>query len=75
MIERLRGTIIAKQAPEVIIDVGGVGYEVRVPMTTIYQLPGVGEGIDFVDTFLWSGKTRNNFMALFERSIVACSET
>ena len=43
MIERLRGTIIAKQAPEVIIDVGGVGYEVRVPMTTIYQLPGVGE--------------------------------
>jgi Holliday junction DNA helicase RuvA len=43
MIERLRGIIIAKQAPEVIIDVGGVGYEVRVPMTTIYQLPGVGE--------------------------------
>lgn len=43
MIERLRGTIIAKQAPEVIIDVGGVGYEVRVPMTTIYQLPGVGD--------------------------------
>jgi len=43
MIERLRGTIISKQAPEVIIDVGGVGYEVRVPMTTIYQLPGVGE--------------------------------
>ena len=43
MIERLRGTIIAKQAPEVIIDVGGVGYEVRVPMTTIYQLPSVGE--------------------------------
>jgi len=43
MIARLRGTIIAKQAPEVIIDVGGVGYEVRVPMTTIYQLPSVGE--------------------------------
>ena len=43
MIERLRGTLLAKQAPEVIIDVGGVGYEVRVPMTTIYQLPAVGE--------------------------------
>ncbi len=43
MIERLRGIIIAKQAPEVIIDVGGVGYEVRVPMTTIYQLPAVGQ--------------------------------
>ena len=43
MIERLRGILLAKQAPEVIIDVGGVGYEVRVPMTTIYQLPEVGE--------------------------------
>ena len=43
MIERLRGTLLAKQAPEVIIDVGGVGYEVRVPMTTIYQLPPIGE--------------------------------
>ena len=43
MIERLRGILLAKQAPEVIIDVGGVGYEVRVPMTTIYQLPAVGE--------------------------------
>ena len=43
MIERLRGTILAKQAPEVILDVGGIGYEVRVPMTTIYQLPAIGE--------------------------------
>lgn len=43
MIERLRGTILAKQAPEVIVDVGGIGYEVRVPMTTIYQLPAIGE--------------------------------
>ena len=30
MIERLRGTLLAKQAPEVIIDVGGVGYEVQI---------------------------------------------
>ncbi|MBT5555388.1 MAG: Holliday junction branch migration protein RuvA, partial [Halieaceae bacterium] len=43
MIERLRGTILAKQAPEVVVDVGGIGYEVRVPMTTIYQLPAIGE--------------------------------
>jgi holliday junction DNA helicase RuvA len=43
MIERLRGTILAKQAPEVIVDVGGIGYEVRVPMTTIYLLPAIGE--------------------------------
>ncbi|MCH1553035.1 MAG: Holliday junction branch migration protein RuvA, partial [Luminiphilus sp.] len=42
MIDRLRGTVLFKQAPEVVIDVNGVGYEVRVPMTTLYQLPEVG---------------------------------
>ena len=42
MIDRLRGTVLSKQAPEVVIDVNGVGYEVRVPMTTLYQLPEVG---------------------------------
>ena len=62
MIERLRGTLLAKQAPEVIIDVGGVGYEVRVPMTTIYQLPAVGEETIILTT-LWSEKMRSSCMA------------
>lgn len=39
MISQLRGKIIHKQAPSVILDVAGVGYEVLVPMTTLYQLP------------------------------------
>ena len=52
MIERLRGILLAKQAPEVIVDVGGVGYEVRVPMTTIYQLPAVGEEIIILTHFV-----------------------
>ncbi len=42
MIGRLRGIIVEKQAPDVLIDVQGVCYEVRVPMTSLYQLPEIG---------------------------------
>ena len=45
MIGRLRGTLAEKQPPHVIVDVGGVGYELEVPMTTLYRLPGVGESL------------------------------
>lgn len=45
MIGRLRGTLIEKQAPELVIDVQGVGYEVSAPMTTFYQLPDIGKDI------------------------------
>ena len=45
MIGRLQGVILEKQAPEILIDINGVAYEVQVPMTTIYQLPEVGEPV------------------------------
>lgn len=43
MIGRLRGTLAEKQPPHLVIDVSGVGYELEVPMTTLYRLPAVGE--------------------------------
>jgi Holliday junction DNA helicase RuvA len=43
VIGRLRGTLAEKQPPHVILDVNGIGYELEVPMTTLYRLPSVGE--------------------------------
>jgi holliday junction DNA helicase RuvA len=39
MIGRLTGILVEKQAPEIVLDVGGVGYELQVPMTSFYELP------------------------------------
>jgi Holliday junction DNA helicase RuvA len=45
MIGRLRGTLIDKQPPWVVVDVSGVGYEIELPMSSIYQLPASGETV------------------------------
>ena len=45
MIGQLRGILIHKQAPFLLVDVQGVGYEVEAPMTTIYNLPATGEEV------------------------------
>ncbi|AVO54604.1 Holliday junction DNA helicase subunit RuvA [Ectopseudomonas oleovorans] len=45
MIGRLRGNLAEKQPPHLLLDVNGVGYELEVPMTTLYRLPSVGEPV------------------------------
>ena len=45
MIGRLRGTLIEKQPPEILLEVGGVGYELQLPMTCFYELPPIGQEV------------------------------
>ena len=45
MIGRLSGRLLAKHPPQIIVDVQGVGYEVDVPMSTLYQLPASGADV------------------------------
>lgn len=46
MIAHLSGTLRSKQATSVIVDVGGVGYEVSIPLSTFYDLEDLGSQVD-----------------------------
>lgn len=43
MIGQIEGTIIEKNPPEILVEVAGITYEILVPMSTLYQLPELGE--------------------------------
>ena len=45
MIGRIAGTLLEKYPPEIVVDAGGVGYEISVPMSTFYNLPHTGEKV------------------------------
>lgn len=76
MIGRLRGTLLEKQPPWLVIDVAGVGYELEASMNTLLALPGVGEQASLYthltirdDAHLLYGFVREQERALFRALI------
>jgi holliday junction DNA helicase RuvA len=52
MIARLKGILLEKTPPHVVIDCNGVGYECEVPMSTFYNLPNIGEMLTLLTHFI-----------------------
>ena len=48
MIARLNGLLLEKSPPLIVLDCGGVGYEVEVPMSTFYNLPEIGAKLNLL---------------------------
>ncbi|MBK1716452.1 Holliday junction branch migration protein RuvA [Thiocystis violacea] len=76
MIGRLRGQLLAKQPPQLLLDVGGVGYELEAPMSTFYELPPVGGTVTLIthlvvreDAQILYGFIRDQDRALFRALI------
>jgi Holliday junction DNA helicase RuvA len=45
LIGRIEGKLVDKKPPQIVLDVHGVGYEIDVPMSTFYTLPGIGDHV------------------------------
>ena len=52
MIGRIRGMLLEKHPPWLLVEAGGVGYEVEAPMTVFYDLPAVGEPVSLYTHFV-----------------------
>lgn len=74
MIGRLQGVLISKQAPELLVDVNGVGYEVQAPMSTIYQLPALEQPVTLHTHMVVreDAQLLYGFSSLEERALFRC---
>ena len=52
MIGRIKGLLLEKIPPDVVVDVQGVGYELQVPMNTFYRLPETGQVVHLYTHFV-----------------------
>jgi Holliday junction DNA helicase RuvA len=70
LIGRLSGKLLTKQPPQVLVDVGGVAYELDVPMSTFYELPATGEAVSLYTHLVVreDAHTLYGFVTLEERS-------
>lgn len=78
MIGRITGELVEKQAPELLVEVNGIGYEVLAPMTTIYNLGELGSKVtlhthfvvreDAQQLFGFSDKQQRSLFRAFAKS-------
>lgn len=71
MIGRLRGILVEKRPPLLLVEIQGVGYEVEAPMTTVYELPPEGQEV-ILHTHLAvkdDGHTLYGFHSIQDRSL------
>jgi holliday junction DNA helicase RuvA len=66
MIGRLRGILLEKQAPYLLLDVSGVAYELQAPMTTFYRLPALGQEV-ILHTHLSITENLHQLFGFFEQ--------
>ncbi len=52
MIGRIKGVLLEKTPPQILVDVHGVGYEIDVPMSTLYNLPETGAEVTLFTHFV-----------------------
>jgi Holliday junction DNA helicase RuvA len=52
VIARIAGKLVAKYPPQIVVDVNGIGYEIDVPMSTLYQLPATGADVTLLTHLL-----------------------
>jgi holliday junction DNA helicase RuvA len=52
MIGRIKGILLQKDPPRVLVDVNGIGYDVDVPMSTLYDLPALGASVTLLTHFV-----------------------
>lgn len=74
MIGRLFGILLHKEPPSLLLDVGGVGYEIDAPMSTFYELPATGQSVTLYthlvvrdDAHLLYGFVRDSQRQLFRQ--------
>lgn len=66
MIGRLSGKLLEKQAPHLMLDIGGVGYDLLAPMTTFYRLPEIGGSV-VLHTHFAVSETSQQLFGFFSR--------
>ena len=73
MIARLRGTLVEKHPSRIVVDVGGVGYDVQVPLSTFYVLGEPGATVTLRDPHARARGRRSRSTGSPPRSSRICS--